>query len=124
MLTITLHGSEFSVREDVVETIKGLTELASIQTMLVELFTALDDVHADEYALAVAVYFPNSKAWALENRHGRCAADVRKFNKASFKCQNDVPETPVRMLGLGVRRSSVDPKAVADALKALDEQTS
>ena len=133
MKAINLHSQSFEVRPEVAELIGKLPKPKNIQELLCSLFGALngDGVYTDEYALTIAVYFPDSKAIDLDKRQGRCAADVRKYNHVEFKCQLDSdgvppagPPAQVKHLDGGKRSSQLDELAVAEGLEQLKSQLS
>lgn len=126
MQTINLYNSTFTVRPETLETIRELKPLnhTTVAAMLVEFFDRVEDVYSDEYALAVAIYYPKSNAWGSK-RQARCATDVRKYNKAEFTVQQETkPEKEVKHLDGGTRRASRDMAAAEDALSQIDDQLS
>jgi len=127
MKTITLHGSTFTVRPPVVEIINEMKDLGfkNIQELVMTFLEVIPEsaVHTDEYALAIAVYFEDSKAWREADRQSRCATDVRKYNTAVFKCMgNENPEVLVRHLDGGTRATKRNEKASLDALAEIADQ--
>lgn len=127
MLTINLNDQSFNVRPNVPELISDMRSLNfhNMQEMLVEFFGLMEDgVYSDEYALAIEVYFKGSKATEPKARQGRCSTDVRKYNKALFKCQGkEVPEQQVRHLDGGTRsQSKRDELHATMALEAIVKQ--
>jgi len=124
MKTITIRSQSFVVREDLAallqSKVKDGDEWPTIQDMLVWLFTVQAEVHTDEYALAIAVWFPESTAVREANRRTRATADARKFSKGELRGQEGAPVLPARILDAGSRgAASADmehAKQVADLL--------
>jgi len=125
MHTINLHNSEFTVRQIALDTIKTVNQdnHRTIQEMLCIFLPAMGSVHTDEYALAIAVMYPASSAWGTK-RAQRCAADVNKYNKGAFACQEDMPEDTVQWLDKGTRKASRDTAVAEDALSQIEDQLS
>jgi len=127
MKTIELMGSTFVVREEVAKDIMSLdsSSFTNMQELIREFFDMLSDVYSDEYALAMAVYFKDSKAWNAKSRQTRCSIDVRKYNESTFKCMEGVVvDHRVRHLDGGTRATKRDVAASKNALAEIADQLS
>lgn len=120
--SIQVGEQSFNIRTSFNATVLSMEgrEFKHIQHLLVELFSSVEDVHSDEYALMVYMHFPKSSI--VNNRRHRAIADVRKYNNGDFAIQEAKPDTQVRLLDGGTRSGGSDSLHVQTAMASIKEQ--